>query len=59
MITTLNITSTKQGPSYDEAASVAAFSIIEGFVRFAGHLLRSASSVAAGLGSRPVQTVQA
>jgi hypothetical protein len=59
MITTLTIISTRQGPSYEEARSAAAFSMLDGFVRFAGNLLRAASSASAVLGSRPVQTARA
>ncbi len=59
MITTFTVTSTKQGFGYDEAASVAAFSMLEGFARLTGNLLRIAISATAGFSVRPVQTAQA
>lgn len=57
-MTTLTITSTKQGMAYDETTAVAAFSVLEGLVAFAAKLLLAVQPGTFSL-SRPVRLVRA
>jgi hypothetical protein len=58
MFSALTITSTKQGFTFDAAASARAFAIIEGLIGFAAELVRAVPASKVSL-SRPVRLADA